>query len=76
MLARYVQEEREAMELSIEEAANVTGIEVSRWCALEGGWIPEDDDPLLHSIATTLEANYFNVSLYAAVSRYNQSLPL
>ena len=75
-LARFVQQTREAMGLSIKEAAYVAGIEASRWCALEGGWVPADEDPVLRSAAETLEVDYLQISLLATISRHNQALPL
>ncbi len=74
-LARHVQQSREALGMSVAEAAYISGIEVSRWCALEGGWVPADEDPVLNSVAETLETNYLQISLLAAISRHHQ-LPL
>jgi hypothetical protein len=75
LLARSIQTRRESLGLSIEEAAYVAGMEVSRWCAVEGGWVPAASDPLLRSIAETLEIDYhMKVCFYAEISRYNQSL--
>ena len=71
-LARYVQQQREAMGISVEEAAYIAGIEVSRWCALEGGWVPADEDPVLRAVAEVLEVCYLQVSMLAEISRYNQ----
>ncbi len=74
MLARNVQQEREAIGWSVQEAAYIAGIEPSRWCALEGGWVPADDDPVLRSVAETLEVSYLSISMFAEISRYHQSL--
>ncbi len=71
-LSRYVQQQREAMGMSVQEAAFISGIEVSRWCALEGGWVPADEDQVLRSVAETLEVSYLQVSLLAEISRHNQ----
>ena len=76
LFSRYVQRRREDLGLSVQEAAHISGMEVSEWCAIEGGRVPAKDDPLLRSVAETLEAHFFKVSLYAEISRYNQSLPL
>ena len=51
MLAHNVQQQREALGLSVSEAAYISGIAVSRWCALEGGWVPADEDAILRSVA-------------------------
>jgi Helix-turn-helix domain len=76
LFSHYVQQRRHELGLSVEQAAYEACLEVSEWCALEGGHVPADDDPVLHSIAETLEAHYLKVSLYAEISRYNQSLPV
>jgi hypothetical protein len=76
LFSRYVQRRREDLGLSVQEAAHISGMEVSDWCALEGGRVPAKNDPLLCSVAETLEAHFLKVSLYAEISRYNQSLPL
>ncbi len=75
LFSNYIQQRRQDLGLAIEQAAHEACIEVSEWCALELGWVPADDDPVLHSIAETLEAHYLKISLYAEISRYNQSLP-
>ena len=46
----------------------------SEWCALEAGWIPDDESKLLWSIAGALESGYLNLLFIAEVSRYNQEL--
>jgi hypothetical protein len=46
----------------------------SEWCALEAGWIPDNESRLLSAIAGTLESSYLNVFFIAEVSRYNQEL--
>jgi len=46
----------------------------SEWCALEAGWIPDDESRLLRAIAGTLESGYLNLLFIAEVSRYNQEL--
>jgi len=49
-------------------------MEISEWCALEAGWIPDDESKLLWSIAGALESGYPNLLFIAEVSRYNQEL--
>lgn len=74
-LARFIQQTRETLGMSVQVAAYVAGIEASRWCALEGGWVPADEDPVLRSAAETLEVDYLQISLLATISRHNQALP-
>jgi hypothetical protein len=74
LLARCVRRRREQLGLSIERAAELSGIASSEWCALEAGWVPDDESRLLSAIAGTLESGYLNVSFIAEISRYNQEL--
>ena len=41
-LARYSRRRREELDLTVEAAAQLAGLEVSEWTSLEEGWIPED----------------------------------
>ena len=74
LLARCVRHRREQLGLSIERAAELSGIVSSEWCALEAGWIPDDESRLLRAIAGTLESGYIQTSFIAEISRYNQEL--
>ena len=74
LLARCVRRRRGELGLSIERAAELSGMEISEWCALESGWIPDDESKLLWSIAGALESGYLNLLFIAEVSRYNQEL--
>ena len=74
LLARCVRHRREELGLSIERAAELSGMVGSEWYALEAGWVPDDESGLLRAIAGTLESGYLNLSFIAEVSRYNQEL--
>jgi hypothetical protein len=74
LLARCVRRRRGELGLSIERAAELSGIVSSEWCALEAGWIPDNESGLLSAIAGTLESGYPNLLFIAEVSRYNQEL--
>ena len=74
LLARCIRRRRGELGLSIERAAELSGIVSSEWCALEAGWIPDDESQLLRAIAGTLESGYLNLLFIAEVSRYNQEL--
>ncbi len=63
-LAIYVQLRREKLRLTITQAARLSGLEFSEWCALEAGWIPDSRD-LLRAIAGTLEASTTTIVLLA-----------
>ena len=74
LLARCIRHRRGELGLSIERAAELSGIVSSEWCALEAGWVPDNESGLLRAIAGTLESGYLNLLFIAEVSRYNQEL--
>jgi hypothetical protein len=76
MLASYIRRRRQAMAMSVERAAELTGIKTSDWCVLEAGWVPEDESKLLQAVASTLEIGYLQLSFIAEASRYNQEFLL
>ena len=53
LLATYIQQRRQQLEMTIVDACVLSGLVVSHWCALETGWIP-NDTALLYSISGTL----------------------
>jgi len=72
LLAVWVHRRRTFLGLSTAAAAELAGLELSEWCALEAGWIPED--PAIRAIAATLQAaGWPEVGLVAELSRYNPS---
>jgi transcriptional regulator with XRE-family HTH domain len=52
-----IRENRENAGLSIEQAAHLSGMEVSEWAAIEDGYVPQTTDQL-RSIAGTLEISF------------------
>lgn len=71
-LGDCIRQRRIELGISIAEAADLSGVTMWQWAAMEYGlWIPEDG-PILHSIAGTLEADYLALSFCALVSRVNQ----
>ena len=70
-LARYVQKRRQELELSVAAAAELSGMELSEWHALEAGWVPEDRMVLV-SIAGALAVRWTNLSLLAYFSQEAQ----
>lgn len=74
VLARSVRQRREELGLSIERAAELSGMETSEWCVLEAGWVPSVESGLLDAIAGTLQACHIQLPLVAEISRYNQEL--
>ena len=76
LLARSVRHRRGELGLSIERAAELSGIVSSEWCALEAGRIPDNESGLLSAIAETLEAYFLDVLFIADVSSAFQPLPV
>ncbi len=72
LLGQSVRCRRIELGLSIARAAELSGLTVWQWAALEHAlWIP-DDGPVLRAITDTLQACYEMVSFCALVSRLNQ----
>jgi hypothetical protein len=69
-LARYVEGRRRQLNLLIDRAAELTGIEFSEWCALESGWVPTDENTI-SAIAEVLEVNRTQIFVLAIVARAN-----
>ncbi len=42
LLSRFVQERRRKLSLSTAQAAELSGMQVSEWIALEAGWVPRE----------------------------------
>ena len=72
-LGRYVQQRRTDLGMTIAEAAELSGLYLSYWAALEAGWVPQDEN-MLCSIAETLEVMDAQITLLALIARNNQSL--
>jgi transcriptional regulator with XRE-family HTH domain len=66
-LASYTRRRREELGLSLERAAELAGLELSEWCALEAGWVPEDMYRL-QAIAGTLGASWADYSFLALMA--------
>ena len=76
LLANCIRRRREELGLSVERAAQLTGIEISQWQALEAGWVPDLESGLLEAIAETLEACFPHVLFIADVSSAFRPLPV
>ena len=72
-LASTVQRRRQNLGMSVGRR-DLCGLQVSEWCALETGWVP--DKCVLSAVAQTLDVGYLQLSFLAEVSRYNQIKPV
>lgn len=70
-LARYVEGRRRELNLLIQRAAELAGMEFSEWCALEAGWVPVDENTI-SAIAEVLEVSRVQIGVLAMVARANQ----
>jgi transcriptional regulator with XRE-family HTH domain len=60
-LARYTSKRREELGMTLARAAELSGLELSEWCALESGWVPEEMDTI-RAIAGTLRVDWKDLS--------------
>ena len=69
-LTRYIRQRRKQLGLTQERAAELAGMELSQWCALESGWVPEMPNgmDLLMAIAGTLETSWADLSFLALMA--------
>jgi len=63
-LARYTARRRGELGLSVARAAELSGLAVSQWCALEAGWVPEEHH-VIRSIAAALEVSWTDLDMLA-----------
>ncbi len=63
-LARYAARRRGELGLSVACAAELSGLAVSEWCALEAGWVPEELH-VIRSIAAALEVSWTDLDMLA-----------
>ena len=57
VFARAIEHNRQARGLSVEDAAQLAGMKISEWAAIEAGAVPRTEAEL-HAIAGTLEIGY------------------
>jgi len=66
-LSRYIRQRRQELGLTHERAAQLAGLELSQWYALESGWVPDMPEGMnmLMGIAGTLETSWADLSFLA-----------
>lgn len=70
-LARYVREHRQDLGMTVARAAELSGLELSEWYALEAGWVPQDRK-VHHAIAGALEVDISNIGILADIATIHQ----
>jgi hypothetical protein len=69
LLANFVRDRRKQLGMSICYAADLAGIEIAQWVALESGWVPGRHSNELYSIAGTLKVDTSTLLSLAGSSR-------
>jgi transcriptional regulator with XRE-family HTH domain len=69
--ARYAKDRRGQLSLSVEEAAELSGLKLCEWAAIETGWVPTDPT-VIRAIAATLQVRWSDLELLAIVARCAQ----
>ena len=67
LFARFVRERRRELRLTVSRAAELTGMTVSQWLALEAGWVPQDTHEI-RTISETLEVRTSDLGLMSIMS--------
>jgi transcriptional regulator with XRE-family HTH domain len=63
-----IRETRESTGLSIEEAARLSGMELTEWMAIEDGCVPQDVNQL-RSMAETMQVSFDKIASMVLVCR-------
>jgi transcriptional regulator with XRE-family HTH domain len=63
-----IREIRKGAGLSIEQAAHLTGIEVSEWTAIEDGYVPQDQNRL-RAMAAAMEISFDRIAMLVLLCR-------
>ena len=63
-LGRYTTKRREELGMTLARAAELSGLELSEWCALESGWVPEELGTI-RAIVGTLRIDWKDYSFLA-----------
>jgi len=66
-LTRYIRQRRQELGLTQQRAAELAGLQLSQWFALESGWAPSMPQAMnmLMGIAGTLETSWADLSFLA-----------
>ena len=71
MLARYSKQRRAELGLTVEQAAELAGMQVCEWAAMEDGWIPAEKSTI-RAIAETLCVHWSDLDLMLLFARSAQ----
>jgi hypothetical protein len=68
-LANFIRCRRQHVKLSIEDAAELSGIATEEWVAIEDGYLPEPGSITLHCIARVIEVRTRSLLQLSSISR-------
>ena len=71
LFARLVRDRRRELCLTVVRAAELTGVTMSEWVALEAGWIPADHQQIC-TISETLQVRTSELTFASVLSRCAQ----
>lgn len=68
LLARYSKKRRAELGLTVEDAAELAGMQVSEWAAMEDGWLPSERS-MVRAIAGTLCVHWADLDMMLLFAR-------
>lgn len=73
LFGRSICETRKNLGLSLEEAARLSGMQISEWLAIEAGYAPQDVN-LLRALADTMEVGFERIAMVVLLCREAEEL--
>src|SRR5262245_39123489 len=70
-LARYTGKRREELGLTLAQATELSGLQISEWLGLEDGWVPEDL-ATLRAVAGALQVRWADFHMLAFLAKCSQ----
>ncbi len=67
LFARLVHDRRRKLDLTVDRAAELTGITSSQWVSIEAGWVPQDHK-MIRTISATLEVRATELQVASIMS--------
>jgi hypothetical protein len=71
LFARLVRDRRRTLGLTVARAAELTGMQVSEWLALEAGWVPREHR-MIRTISETLQVRTTELAVASIMSSLAQ----
>ena len=76
LFARIVQSRRRELDLSVDQAAELTGITATEWHAIEAGWLPDEIEivPVMAQILQLPLAELRTASFFSLLGREDEAI--